>query len=79
MALFGGSSIGPSPIRMLLGHALSRLGGCCSLSLVSLGFLVVLLDEELLDNLKVLEHCTRRLRDWLVRQVVLVPPCNWEV
>ncbi len=58
-ALFGGSSIGPSPMHMLLGHALSRLGGCCSLSLVGSGFLVVLLNEELLDILEILEHCAR--------------------
>jgi hypothetical protein len=58
-ALFGGSSIGPSPMRALLGQALSHLGGCCSLSLVGLGFLVVLLNKELLDILKVLEHCAR--------------------
>jgi hypothetical protein len=79
MALFGGSSIEPSPMRALLGHALSCLGGCCSLSVVGLGFLVVLLDEELLDILKVLKHHARQLQDCLVRQVVLVPPCNWEV
>jgi hypothetical protein len=78
-ALFGGSSIGPSPMRALLGHALSRLGGCCSLSLVGSGILVVLLNKEFLDILEVLEHRTRRLRDCLVRQVVLVPPRNWEV
>ncbi len=59
MALFGGSSIKPSPMRALLGHALSRLGGCCSLSLVGLGFLVILLNKELLDILEVLEHHTR--------------------
>jgi hypothetical protein len=79
MALLGGSSIEPSPMRLLLGHVLSRLGGCCSLSLVGLGFLVVLLDKELLDILEVLEHCTRQLQDCLVCQVVLVPPHNWEV
>ena len=79
MALLGGSSIGPSPMRALLGHALSCLGGCCSLSVVGLGFLVVLLDEELLDILKVLEYRARQLRDCLVRQVILVPPRNWEV
>jgi hypothetical protein len=56
MALFGGSSIGPSPMRPLLEYALSRLGGCCSLSLVGSGFLVVLLNKELLDILKVLEQ-----------------------
>jgi hypothetical protein len=78
-ALFGGSSIGPSPMRVLLGHALSHLGGCCSLSLVGLGFLIVLLEEELLDILKVLEHHARQLQDCLVCQVVLVPPCNREV
>ncbi len=78
-ALFGGSSIGPSPMRALLGHALSLLGGCCSLSLVGSGILVILLDEELLDILKVLEHRARCLQNCLVRQVVLVPPRNWEV
>ncbi len=78
-ALLGGSSIGPSPMRALLGHTLSRLGGCCSLSLVGSGFLIVLLDKELLDILEVLEHRARRLRDCLVRQVVLVSPRNWEV
>ncbi len=65
-ALFGGSSIRPSPMRALLGHALSCLGGCCSLSFVGLGFLVVLLNKELLDILKVLEHCARQLWDCLV-------------
>ncbi len=59
MALFGGSSIGPSPMRVLLGHALRRLGGCCSLSLVGSGFLVVLLNKELLNILEVLEHRAR--------------------
>jgi hypothetical protein len=78
-ALLGGSSIGPSPMRALLGHALSHLGGCCSLSLVGSGFVVLLLNKELLDILKFLEHRTRRLWDCLVRQVVLVPPRNWEV
>ncbi len=53
MALFGGSLIGPSPMCALLGHALSRLRGCCSLGLVGPGFLVVLLDEKLLGVLKV--------------------------
>ncbi len=77
--LFGGSSIGPSPMRMLLGHALSCLGGCCSLSLVGSGFLVILPIKELLDILEVLEHPARQLWDCLVRQVVLVPPRNWEV
>ncbi len=66
MALFGGSSIGPSPMRVLLGHALSHLRGCCSLSPVGSGFLVVLLNKELLDTLKVREHCRRQLRDCLV-------------
>ncbi len=66
MALFGGSSIGPSPMRALLGHALSCLGGCCSLSLVGSGFLVILLNKELLNILEVLEHRARRLRDCLV-------------
>ncbi len=78
-ALFGGSSIRPFPMRALLGHALSCHGGCCSLSLVGLGFLIILLNKELLDILEVLEHHTRRLWDCLVRQVVLVPLCNWEV
>ncbi len=78
MALFGGSSIGPSPMRALLGHALSHLEGCCSLGLVGSGFLVVLLNKELLDILKVLEDNARQLRDCLVHQVVLVPPCNWK-
>jgi hypothetical protein len=58
-ALFWGSSIKPSPMRVLLGHALSRLGDCCSLSLVGSGFLVILLNEELLDILEVLEHHAR--------------------
>jgi hypothetical protein len=58
-ALFWGSSIGPSPMRALLGHTLSHLGGCCSLSIVGSGFLIVLLNKELLDILKVLEHCAR--------------------
>ncbi len=52
-ALFGGSLIGPSPMRGLLGHALSCLGGCCSLGLVGPGFLVVLLDKKLLNVLEV--------------------------
>jgi hypothetical protein len=78
-ALWGGSLIGPSPMRVLLGHALSCLGGCCSLSLVGSGFLVILLNEELLDILEVLKHHARQFPDCLVRQVVLVPPCNWEV
>ena len=51
MAPFGGSCIGPSPMRVRLGHALSRLGGCCSLSLVGSGFLIVLLNEKLLNIL----------------------------
>ncbi len=51
--LLGGSLIGPSPMRVLLGHAVSRLGGCCSLGLVGPGFLVVLLDKKVLDVLKV--------------------------
>ncbi len=63
MALLGGSSIGPSPMHALLGDALSRLGGCYSLSLVGSGFLVVLLNKELLNILEVLEHRTRQLRD----------------
>ncbi len=58
-ALFGGSSNGPSPMRVLLGHVLSRLGGCCSLSIVVSGFLVILLNKELLDILEVLEHHAR--------------------
>ncbi len=78
-ALAGDSSIGPSPMRALLGHVLSHLGGCCSLSLVGSGFLVILLNQELLDILEVLEHRARRLRDCHVHQVVLVPPRNWEV
>ncbi len=52
-ALLGGSSIGPTPMSMLLGHMLSCLGGCCSLGLVGPGFLVVLLDKKLLDVLEV--------------------------
>ncbi len=58
-ALFGGSLIGPSPMHALPGHALSRLGGCCSLSLVGSGFLDLLLNKELLDILEVLEHRAR--------------------
>ena len=39
-ALLGGSSIGISLTRALLGHVLSRFGGCCSLSHFGSGFLV---------------------------------------
>ena len=39
-ALLGGSSIGISLARALLGHVLSRFGGCCSLSHFGSGFLV---------------------------------------
>ena len=39
-ALLGGSSIGNSLTRALLGHVLSRFGGCCSLGPFVSGFLV---------------------------------------
>jgi hypothetical protein len=39
-ALLGGSSIGISLMRALLGHVLSRFGGCCSLGNFGSGFLV---------------------------------------
>jgi hypothetical protein len=39
-ALLGGSSIGISLTRALLGHVLSRFGGRCSLGHFGLGFLV---------------------------------------
>jgi hypothetical protein len=39
-ALLGGSSIGISLTRALLGHVLSRFGGCCSLGHFGSGFLV---------------------------------------
>ena len=39
-ALLGGSSMGNSLTRALLGHVLSRFGGCCSLSHFGSGFLV---------------------------------------
>ena len=37
MALLGGSFTGTPLLRVLLGHELSRLGGCCSLGLVGSG------------------------------------------
>jgi len=39
-ALLGGSSIGNSLTRALLGHVLSRFRGCCGLGHFGLGFLV---------------------------------------
>ena len=52
-ALLGGSFIGCSPMRALLGHALiSQFGGCSNLGLVGLGCFVGLLDDQFLDILR---------------------------
>ena len=53
MTILGGSSIGTSTMRTLLGHALSCFRGCSNLGLVGPGFLIVFLEEQFLDLLEV--------------------------
>ena len=52
-AFLGGSFIGRSPMRTLLGYALiSQFGSCSDLGLVGLGCFVGLLDDQFLDILR---------------------------
>jgi len=53
VAFLGGSFTGTSFTRARPWHVLTRFRGCCSFGLVGPGFLVVPLDEDLLDILEV--------------------------
>jgi len=54
-------------------------GGCSCLNLIGSGFVVVPFGDDFLESFKILEHRARQFWDWMVRQVVLVPPSNGEL
>jgi hypothetical protein len=69
-----GSSFGTFTVALLEHAWLIFFGGCSCLSIISSGFVVVSFGDDFLDSFKILEHRTRRFRDCLMRQIVLVPP-----
>ncbi len=74
--LLGGWSSRTSSIPFLAGYTSPFLGGCASLGLDGSGFLIVFLNKDLLNCLKIVGHWSCWFWYGLVVQLIEVPPVN---